>query len=128
MTSHFPSQPVTTMTNVQSNRPFDHQVAAALNQNAQALIEVQAQLAALLVERNGAARLPLPDIPKVEPGHRLQGVVVGVSRDAPEPVDGVYDLSTITTGRGAETVAFKLSGVGPEQIMEPRRIKTLTVT
>lgn len=65
----------------------------------------------------------------------LRGKAFGTVRfdeDEPAPVDGIYDVSTICVfvGRTArhETVAFKVSGVGPEQISEPYRIKTLTVT
>ena len=62
---------------------------------------------------------------------RLVGKAMGVSQfdgDA-QPVDGVYDLSTIVNQFDhRETVGFKVSGIGPSQISEPQLIKTLTVT
>ena len=39
---------VGTLSNVQSPRPIDHQMTAVVNQNAEALLEVQALLAAVL--------------------------------------------------------------------------------
>lgn len=63
---------------------------------------------------------------------RLSGEAVGViPEDFTQPVDGFYELSTISTEVGGrprrETVAFKLDGVGPQQISEPRLVKTLTI-
>lgn len=65
----------------------------------------------------------------------LRGAAHGVGvyyDDPPEPVDGVYDVSTISIdldsgSRRTETVAFKRSGIGPSQISEPYHITTLTI-
>lgn len=73
---------------------------------------------------------------KKEHAHLLgkAGGVIGSDDDGSEqPVDGVYLISTILVPVGAvgsrrETVGFKVSGVGPDQISEPYRVKTLTVT
>ncbi len=43
---------VTTLSNVQSIRTLDHQIVAALNQNAQALIEVQKLLIVLIESKS----------------------------------------------------------------------------
>lgn len=67
--------------------------------------------------------MKMPDVTT----HRLRGTAVGVGRDTAEPVDGVYELSTIEWRGGHDTVGFKMSGVGPDQITEPRHVKTLTV-
>lgn len=64
---------------------------------------------------------------------RLRGEVLDVLIDETRPVDGVYEISTIrvelASGRSRrETVAFKVSGVGPQQITEPYYATTLTIT
>ena len=63
----------------------------------------------------------------------LFGTACGVTEgDEPRPVDGVYEVSTISIGFSdhssrRETVGFKVSGVGPQQITEPYQLRTLTV-
>jgi hypothetical protein len=59
----------------------------------------------------------------------LQGRAVGVGREIVDEVEGFYDISTIIGWMGrAETVAFKTSGIGPEQISEPASVKTLRMS
>jgi hypothetical protein len=63
----------------------------------------------------------------------LTGTACGVGQgDKPWPVDGVYEISTIRIGfddhsSRNETVGFKVSGVGPYQITEPYKVRTLAV-
>lgn len=66
----------------------------------------------------------------------LKGTAHGVGDDWEGPasrVDGLYELSTIQAplfsgGYRVETVGFKVSGDGPEQIAEPQQLRTLTST
>ena len=45
----------------------------------------------------------------------------------PVDVDGTYDLSTIHNGRFVEHCAFKLDGIGPDQINDPHRHSKLVI-
>lgn len=62
----------------------------------------------------------------------LRGTAYSWLDEVYRPVDGIYEVSTISIFRGRthtrETVAFKVSGVGPAQIEEPYRLKTLTTS
>ena len=76
-----------------------------------------------------------PPLKVKEERARLRGSAYGVTEDGQVPVDGIYDVSTIlvhlgtvTHDRRRETVAFKVSGVGPDQLVEPYSVKTLEVS
>lgn len=61
---------------------------------------------------------------KEERAH-LRGTAWGVGDEDPSPVDGIYDVSTISIDSRRETVAFKVAGVGPSQIENPYSVTTL---
>ena len=61
---------------------------------------------------------------------KLYGKAIGVEKmgdDDPQPqiVCGLYEVSTIEACGRMETVAFKISGFGPDQIADPQHVKTL---
>lgn len=60
---------------------------------------------------------------------KLYGKAIGVGNydDDPQPqiVCGLYEVSTIEVCGRMETVAFKISGFGPDQIADPQHVKTL---
>lgn len=51
----------------------------------------------------------------------------------PSQVNGIYTISSIDAPNHAggfrrETVGFKVSGIGPDQIAEPKMLKSLTIS
>lgn len=66
--------------------------------------------------------------PEIRKAH-LKGRAFDASapwEDEESKVDGEYELSTIQWPRH-ETIGFKISGVGPDQIMFPELVKELEV-
>lgn len=62
----------------------------------------------------------------------LRGCAYGASdfdfEMPPHEVRGVYEVSTVETGARRETVAFKIAGIGPDQINELQHVKTLQIS